>query len=254
MDCPSEEQLIRGALSGVGDIVRLEFDLPSRSVTAWHDGDVGDILSQLEGLGLGASLSGTEDAAPHQAPDEAQDQTRALRLALAINAVMFAVELTAGWLAGSAGLLADSLDMFADAAVYGVSLWAVGGRAEHQRTAARMSGWIQLVLALGVLGEVVRRALQGGAPEPPLMLGVAAIALVANVLCLWVLSRHRRAGAHMQASWIFTSNDVIANAGVIVAGGLVAWTSSGIPDLVVGAIIGAIVLRGALRILAIARR
>ena len=82
----------------------------------------------------------------------------------------------------------------------------------------------------------------------------ASVALVANIACLLVLSRHRGRGVHMQASWIFTSNDVIANAGVILAGALVAWTSSAIPDLIIGGVIGLVVLRGAVRILKISRR
>jgi Co/Zn/Cd efflux system component len=80
-------------------------------------------------------------------------------------------------------------------------------------------------------------------------MGVAAIALVANATCMWLLAAHRRDGAHMKASWIFTTNDVIANAGVIAGGVLVRVTASALPDLVVGAIIGVVVLTGALRIL-----
>jgi Co/Zn/Cd efflux system component len=86
------------------------------------------------------------------------------------------------------------------------------------------------------------------------MLAVAALALAVNVICMLALARHREGGAHMQASWIFTANDVIANAGVIAAGALVGVTSSAIPDLVIGAIIGLIVIRGALRILRLTGR
>ena len=81
------------------------------------------------------------------------------------------------------------------------------------------------------------------------MMVVAAIALLANVTCLVLISRHRHAGAHMRASWIFSSNDVLANVGVIAAGLLVAWTQSAIPDLIIGTIIAVIVFTGGLRIL-----
>jgi Co/Zn/Cd efflux system component len=244
MDCPSEEQMIRTALSDAERIVRLDFDIPRRGLTVWHAGDAAPILARLEGLNLGAVLVATEDA-PH---DEAgagteADHSRVLRWVLGINATMFAVELVAGWLAESTGLLADSLDMLADAGVYGIALWAVGRAQSFQLTAARVSGWLQLALAIGVLAEVARRAVMGSAPEPPMIMGTAAVALAANVACMWALSRHRSAGAHMQASWIFTTNDVIANIGVILAGALVSWTSSAIPDLVIGALIGLIVLR-----------
>ncbi len=81
------------------------------------------------------------------------------------------------------------------------------------------------------------------------MMSISAVALVANVACLWLVSRHREGGAHMKASVIFSTNDVIANAGVIAAGGLVGWTGSRYPDLVIGAVIAVLVLLGARRIL-----
>jgi Co/Zn/Cd efflux system component len=81
------------------------------------------------------------------------------------------------------------------------------------------------------------------------MMVVATVALAANVACLWLVTRHREGGAHMKASVIFSANDVIANAGVIVAGLLVSWTGSRYPDLVVGAVIAVIVGLGARRIL-----
>lgn len=254
MDCPSEEQMIRTALADSDAILRLDFDIPQRGLTVWHGGDATPILSRLESLNLGAKLVTSEEAPADEAGEGTErDQSRVLRWVLGINAAMFVVELVAGWLAESTGLLADSLDMLADACVYGIALWAVGRATSFQLTAARISGWLQLILALGVLTEVARRAFTGSAPEPSMIMGIAAVALAANVACMWGLSRHRSGGAHMQASWIFTTNDVIANVGVILAGGLVSWTSSAIPDLVIGALIGLIVLRGAMRILKLGR-
>ena len=81
------------------------------------------------------------------------------------------------------------------------------------------------------------------------MMSFGLVALAANVTCLLLIARSRDSGAHMKASWIFSANDVIANLGVIPAGGLVAWTGSRYPDLVIGLIIGLIVLNGARRIL-----
>ncbi len=254
MDCPSEEQLIRTALADTPGVEHLDFDFASRALTVWHVGDAEPIKLRLDDLDLGTELVRTEKSETDPVPTNAADQSRVLWLALAINAVMFAVELVAGVLAESTGLLADSLDMLADAAVYGIALWAVGNRAVSQRAAARISGWLQFALAIGVLGEVARRGIASSDPEPSMMLAVAALALAANVCCLLILARHRTGGLHMRASWIFTTNDVIANIGVIVAGVLVGWTSSAIPDLVIGAVIGVIVLRGALRILKLANQ
>jgi Co/Zn/Cd efflux system component len=224
MDCGAEEQLVRAALEGHPAVVRLAFDLPARALTAWHHGDP-----------AAAAAGGSE--------------ARTLWIVLAINAAMFVVELAAGWLAQSTGLLADGLDMLADALVYALALLAVGRPPAAKRRAARLCGWLQLALGAGALAEVARRALFGSAPEPPAMIGVSLLALVANVASLLLVARHREGGAHMKASYICTANDVLANAGVIAAGALVAWTGSRLPDLLIGATIAGVVLQGARRIL-----
>ena len=254
MDCPSEERLVRMALAGLDQVVGLEFDLGRRQLTVAHEGAPDVLLQRLVPLNFGARLRGTEEttlAAIGTAEPLAERRT--LRLLLAINAAMFVVEFGAGWFAESTGLIADSLDMVADAAVYGMSLYAVGKAATMQVRAARFSGVLQLLLALGVLFEVVRRFVTGSEPEPPLMIGIALLALAANVTCMALIAKHRQGGVHMRASWIFSTNDVIANAGVIAAGVLVAWTASPWPDLVAGTLIGLVVLSGAIRILRLAR-
>jgi Co/Zn/Cd efflux system component len=251
MDCPSEERMIRTALDGVPGVRGIACDLGARRVSVVHQGDATEIEARLAPLGLGASLVETVDARADAlpAPADPAREARVLWTLLAINAAMFVVELGAAWLAESAGLLADSLDMFADAAVYGLALYAVGRSARAKLGTAHAAGWIQALLALGALAEVVRRTVAGGEPEPPLMMAVAAVALVANAACLWLVSKHRDGGAHMQASVIFSATDVLANLGVIVAGALVAVTGSQHPDLVIGALIAAVVLLGARRIL-----
>ncbi|MDF1566028.1 MAG: cation transporter [Deltaproteobacteria bacterium] len=182
--------------------------------------------------------------------DQAETLERAtLRALLAINATMFVVELGLGLWAESTGLIADGLDMLADAAVYAIALWAVGRSAGLQRGAARASGWLQLLLGLGVLAEVVRRAILGSEPISLAMMGVGGLALAANLACIGLLHKHREGGIHLRASWIFTANDAIANLGVIASGLIVLATGSHWPDLVIGAAISAIVVRGGLRIL-----
>lgn len=176
-------------------------------------------------------------------------ETRMLQWVLAINFTMFLVEGFLGWWGESTGLLADALDMLADALVYGAALLAVGGAVHRQQRAARMSGFIQLTLGLGVLAEVIRRAVLGSEPVSLVMIATAAVALAANLTCVFLLRRHRDGGVHLQASWIFTTTDAQANLGVMVAGLLVLWTGSALPDLLIGTAIAALVLRGALRIL-----
>ncbi len=250
MDCAAEERLVRLALEDRPGVLRLAFDLSARRLTVWHQGDPAAIQATLDGLRLGARLerSGEETGAAGSVPSDSAEG-RTLRVLLAINSAMFVVEVVAGWLAESAGLLADSLDMFADAAVYSLALYAVGRAPALKLRAAHASGGLQLLLALGAFAEVVRRALAGSVPEPPAMIGVGLLALAANVSCLLLVARHRHAGAHMKASYIFSANDVLANLGVMAAGGLVALTGSRLPDLAIGSLIAAVVLAGAVRIL-----
>ncbi len=254
MDCPSEERLIRLALDSLDGIGQLEFDLESRRLHVVHtDGLAETVLGRLEPLRFGAEVVASRPAEPTTcaaAPaTDTAGEARVLWQLLAINAAMFVLELGLGLWGQSTGLIADSLDMLADAMVYGVSLYAVGRSAVSQQQAARLSGVLQLLLALGALGEVVRRTVSGSEPVEAAMMGVGALALAANLACVALLARHREGGVHLKASWIFTTNDALANLGVIVAGGLVWWTGSSIPDLVVGALVGLLVLSGAVRIL-----
>ena len=255
MDCPAEERLVRMALEGRDTVARLDFDLANRRLAVTHEGPAEAILAQLVPLNLGARIGAGEHPAPTVGLPEGggADEAATLRLLLAINATMFVVELAAGWLAQSAGLIADSLDMFADAAVYGVSLYAVGKAASVQAAAARISGYLQLLLALGALLEVARRLVAGSEPHSGVMMSIALLALVANASCMALIAKHRGGGVHMRASWIFSTNDVIANVGVIVAAALVFWTGSALPDLVIGTAIALVVLYGAFRILRISR-
>ena len=181
--------------------------------------------------------------------EAAQLERTTLGILLSINGGMFVVEAVAGWWGQSTGLLADSLDMLADASVYGVALYAVGKERALKAKAATASGYVQILLGIGVLAEVVRRFLYGSDPVSVLMMSVGAIALLANLSCLALLAKHRSGEVHMRASWIFSVNDVIANLGLIVAGGLVLYLDSRIPDLVIGAAIATVVVRGGVRIL-----
>ncbi len=250
MDCPSEERLIRMALDGVEGVGQIRCELSTRVVAVHHEGDPTSVLTRLEPLGLGARIASSEDVQETvaAASDDA-GEARTLRILLAVNAAMFVVEMVAGWLAQSTGLIADSVDMLADAMDYGLSLYAVGRAARDKLRAAHVSGIFQAVLAAGVLLDVGRRSMAGSEPEPPAMIGVSLLALAANVACLVLIARHRHGGAHMKASWIFSTNDVLANLGVILAGVLVAWTGSRVPDLVIGTLVAMMVFVGAYRIL-----
>lgn len=249
--------MIRLALGGFEKIRALSFDLSNRQLEVVHDGVPDPITAKLATLGLGASLEKTAAADPEtiraaeSSAAAATQESGTLRWLLGINALLFALEMTAGLIAQSTGLIGESLDNFADAAVYGLALYAVGHSVKMQVRAAHLAGVLQLILAVGVLAEVVRRFVFGSEPESLVMMAIAFIALMANTSCLLLISKHREGGAHMKASWIFSANDVVINLGVIAAGALVAWTGSHYPDLIIGTIAGIIVLNGARRILAL---
>lgn len=246
MDCPSEEQMIRLAL-GKYKSAGLQFDLPSRRLTVVHDEKTEDIAQDLERLNLGSRL--LEETETSTSPVQVGDESRVLWILLAINFAMFLLEIGIGLYAQSTGLIADSLDMLADAVVYSMSLYAVGRSHLIQHRAARLSGWFQLFLALGAFTEVARRFIFGSEPNSFFMMGMSTVALFANVSCLLLLMKHRQGAVHMRASWIFSTNDVLANIGVIAAGVLVYLFKSPLPDLVIGLVIAAIVTRGALNIM-----
>ncbi|GGA77332.1 sodium:proton antiporter [Neiella marina] len=258
MDCPSEENLIRTAFASFGETVSFDFDIPNRKVHVYHADSPEKVEVTIKSVGLGAqrlSLEHVDAESAKKILEEAKhnDSREAwvLKWLLGINAVMFFIEFAVGIVAQSAGLIADSLDMFADAAVYLVALYAVGKAAEAKLKAAHVSGWLQLILAAGLLIEVARRASMGSEPVSLLMMAIGGVALVANVICLMLIYNVRDNGSHMKASMIFSANDVIANAGVILAGLLVAVTGSQIPDLVIGVVIGLVVANGARRILSL---
>lgn len=185
--------------------------------------------------------------------EAAELERRTLWILLAVNGFMFILEAVAGWWGESTGLLADSFDMFADASVYGIVLYAVGRSSRLQGNAARLSGAIQIALGVGVLADVLRRFLFGSEPLSYLMMAIGTVALIANVSCLILLAKHRDGGIHMRASWIFSTSDVIANLGVILSGALVFYLGTHLPDLVIGVIISGLVIRGGAQILHEAR-
>jgi len=251
MDCSAEEEMVRLALDRVGGVDDMSFDLKRRTVTVWHEGEVKAVSAALAALDLGMNVVPSNEAAT--GPSERVER-RVLVTALVINAGLFVAEFVAGLVSRSMGLLADSLDMLADASVYALSLVAVGGSALRKKRLAATSGYLQLTLAFFGLFEVARRLIVGEEPPEALtMIVVSLIALSGNVATMLILRRARSPEAHFQASWIFTANDVKVNGLVIVSALIVAITNNPTADLVAGAAIFVIVANGARRILKLAR-
>ena len=185
--------------------------------------------------------------------EQTGEKRHVLTLALILNATMFVVGLVGGILAQSTGLIADSLDMLADASAYTIALFAISRSSTFKARAATLSGTILLVLGIGVLGDVLRRGLMGSNPETTMMLIVASASLVVNSTVLYLLGRYRAGEVHLRATWIFTRVDVIANIGVILAAVIVRLSKLEWVDLIVGAAIGIYIVKEAFEIIASAR-
>ncbi|MCE3260084.1 MAG: cation transporter [Bacteroidetes bacterium] len=253
MDCPSEENMIRMKLDGLA-FFRLDFDIPNRNLHVYHEGDPSSFNTALKELNLGSSLTTTQDVGGVEMNRAGSDEKKLLWAVLLINFIFFAVEMSTGLFARSMGLVADSLDMLADAIVYALSLYAVGRATEKKKQIAKLSGYFQMTLAVLGLIEVIRRFLGlEQVPEFKTMIIVSLFALVGNALCLFLLQRSKSEEAHMKASMIFTSNDVIVNLGVIVAGVMVYLTDSRYPDLLIGSAVFVLVVKGAFRILKLSK-
>lgn len=254
MDCPSEERLIRMKLEGINSIQKLDFDIPGRKLSVYYAGDVSAIDQSLQDLNLNSKLVSTEDAIVPITSEDHQQEKRLLWSVLLINFSLFILEIITGFISNSMGLVADSLDMLADTIVYALSLYAVGHLAARKKRIAALSGYFQAGLAIFGLAEVIRRFLGfENVPAFQTMIVISLFALAGNAASLYLLQKSKSKEAHMQASLIFTSNDVLVNIGVIVAGIAVYLTHSKIPDLIVGSIVFLMVARGAVRILKLSK-
>lgn len=243
--------MIRMKLDGISGIKKLEFDLENRNLTVFHSNENPEIAKSLDALKLGSNLNYSEIIEEIELqPENSKAQSKLLWTVLIINFAFFIIEIITGFISKSMGLVADSLDMLADAFVYGLSLGAVGSTVIRKKKVARLSGYFQLALALLGLMEVIRRFISfEEVPDFQTMIIVSILALIANSVCLYLLQKSKSEEAHMKATMIFTSNDIIINTGVIAAGILVLLTQSKYPDLIIGAIVFLIVVRGAFRIL-----
>ena len=254
MDCPSEENLIRMKLDGISSIANLDFDIPNRKLTVFHSGQIDQIEKSVIKLNLGGKRISTEQTEQTDF-EEHTNQRKLLWTVLGINFAFFIIEIATGLISKSMGLVADSLDMLADSFVYGISLLAVGGTLIRKKKIAKLAGYFQIILAVIGFSEILRRFFgEEILPDFSIMIIVSTFALVANGFCLYLMQKSKsKDEAHMKASMIFTSNDVIINLGVITAGLLVNWLDSGKPDLIIGAIVFVLVIQGAFRILKLSK-
>jgi cation diffusion facilitator family transporter len=186
---------------------------------------------------------------PHESEGMAARRAGALRAVFGINAGMFLAEFAAGLLIGSTALLGDSLDMLGDALVYGFSLYALGRSLRWRNGAALLKGVVMAGFGLAVLAHALFQLAHGAAPSGGPMAAVAAVAMGANAICFALLYRHRAADLNMRSTWLCSRNDLIANAGVLLAAAGVHATGSSWPDIVVGMAIAGLFLATAAGVL-----
>jgi len=183
-----------------------------------------------------------------------EGQCSTLRAVLGINLAMFAIEVTAGLLAGSTALLADSLDMLGDALVYGFSLYVVARSEAWKAGAALLKGGIMGAFGFFVLGHAGYKLLYPQVPHVEAVGSIGLLALAANSLCLILLWRHRAADVNMRSVWLCSRNDIIANMSVLAAAGGIGLTHSQGPDLLIGLGIAALFLHSSLQVMRDAAR
>lgn len=251
MDCPSEENLIRMKLEEVEVIKNLVFNINKRELLVYHTGSTKEFESKLKELNFGAEKVLTLEVNNEIIKKNNTQQRKLLWTVLIINFSFFIIELLTGMLSKSIGLVADSLDMLADAFVYGLSLIVVGSTIIKKKRVSKTAGYFQIILALLGFVEVIRRfTSEKYLPDFSIMITISILSIIANGFCLYLFHKSKnKEEAHMKASMIFTSNDIVINFGVIMAGILVYSLKSSIPDLVVGSIVFVIVTKGAIKIL-----
>ncbi|MCB1405017.1 MAG: cation transporter [Rhodobacteraceae bacterium] len=174
---------------------------------------------------------------------------RALIAVIGLNAALFAVEMTAGALAGSRALQADALDFGADALTYALSLAVIGRAVTTRARVAQLKGLSLALMGVWILGLAIKDALAPGLPRAEVMGVVGFLALAANVASVLILMRWREGDANVRSVWLCSRNDAIGNVAVMGAAMLVAVLNSGWPDLIVAILMAGLFLNSSVQIL-----
>lgn len=185
---------------------------------------------------------------------ETERQKRTLLIVFALNLLLFITLGIAGVVADSSALIANAVDNLSDTIVYAISWLAVGGSGHLKRGAARFSGVMLVIFAVGVLLDALRRPFSGPEPVGATMMAMAAFAAVVNLVCLRLLKPLKTDDVNLRAAQTFSVNDFFSNGGILIAGALVMWTGSWIPDVVVGLVVAAVAVFGGFEILRDAKR
>ncbi len=193
-------------------------------------------------------MAGCCDSAP-----QIGQQRRVLGVVLAINLIMFAVEIGAGWRADSLALQADALDFLGDSVNYAVALFVLGRSLTWRAGTAFAQGAVMFGFGVFLAGASIYHGLVGSAPEASVMGVIGALALVANLACALMLFGFRGEDANLRAVWLCSRNDAIGNLAVLAAAGGVALSGTAWPDLAVGLTMAALAVWAGLSVMRQAR-
>lgn len=258
MDCSSCAAKIEGAARKLPGIDDVRVSIASQEMTLKLD-EKAAALPELErtitDLGYQLTKLGADDD-DDTVPDLSHvtpAYKRALWIVILLNVGYGAIEIVGGFLAGSQSLKADALDFLGDGLISFLGLIAIGWGLRARASAALLQGIFLAVLGVGVIAFTGYRVLVLNQPNAELMGIFGVIALVTNIAAALVLIPHRNGDANVRAVWLFSRNDAIGNAAVVVAAGLVWWTGTPWPDLVVAAIIAGLFLHSAWAIIGHAR-
>lgn len=177
------------------------------------------------------------------------EKRRTLWIVLWLNVAIAVGFLMTGYFGDSNALIANGLDNSSDAIVYGLSLLALSRSRRWKRGAARFSGIMLLLFAVGVVADAIRRYFAGSEPIGAMMMTMAAVAAIVNLLSLYLLKKLENKDVNLRAATTFSVNDFVSNGGVLLAGIVVIWTGSNWPDLLVGIGVAGIALYGGIDIL-----
>ena len=199
-------------------------------------------------------MAGCNDCAGENVDLKASDPIfrRVLWVALVANFTMFVVEMVASQLGDSLSLQADALDFFGDSANYAISLFVVGMALSVRAKASLVKGASMALFGSWVVGSAVYRAFTDSAPDPATMSAIALLALLVNVAVAGMLYRFRDGDSNRQSIWLCSRNDAIGNVAVMLAAAGVFASGSRWPDLVVAAIIAALNIGAAKRVVRLA--
>ncbi|UEM25427.1 cation diffusion facilitator family transporter (plasmid) [Skermanella mucosa] len=266
MDCPSCAAKIEKATRGVGGVEDVKVSIASQIMTLRLDDD--ERLPEIERTvtGLGYQLDRLDVARPQAVGEDDDDELpkdlshiapgykRALWIVVLLNVGYGIIEMVGGFISGSQALKADALDFLGDGLITFLGLLAIGWTLAWRARSALIQGIFLGLLGLGVLITTGYRVLVLNQPEAELMGLFGAIALVVNLAAAAVLIPHRTGDANVRAVWLFSRNDAIGNAAVVVAAGLVWWTGTPWPDLAVAVVIAGLFLQSSWSIIRDARR